>query len=164
MGVNECAQMVKTEIPTLDEDLSQYIESKLKWILILEVYFQTRGEFLYVHVNFSFLKGVLETSCEDFESGEDVFEAIGGVLQDVCDKSENEIRKLCNLNKASSFRISFLVIDNCQANRSGYQLKAYGEERLKNNIFSWNQVVNLFLPWEVLILIRHYFQTSHYYL
>lgn len=96
MGVNECAQMVKTEIPTLDEDLSQYIESKLKWILILEVYFQTRGEFLYVHVNFSFLKGVLETSCEDFESGEDVFEAIGGVLQDVCDKSENEIRKLCN--------------------------------------------------------------------
>lgn len=66
MGVNECTQMVKTEIPTLDEDLSQYIES------------------------------VLETSCEDFESGEDVFEAIGGVLQDVCDKSENEIRKLCN--------------------------------------------------------------------
>ena len=49
--------------------------------------------------------------------------------------SVSEIRKLCNLNKASSFRISFLVIDNCQANRSGYQLKAYGEERLKKQHF-----------------------------
>ena len=30
MGVTECTQIVKAEIANLDEDLSQYIESKLK--------------------------------------------------------------------------------------------------------------------------------------
>ena len=28
MAASECTQLVKTEIPSLDEDLSQYIESK----------------------------------------------------------------------------------------------------------------------------------------
>ena len=28
MAAAECTQLVKTEIPSLDEDLSQYIESK----------------------------------------------------------------------------------------------------------------------------------------
>ena len=38
-------------------------------------------------------KGVLETSFDDFESGEDVYEAIGGVLQEVAlDKTEDDIK------------------------------------------------------------------------
>ena len=42
-------------------------------------------------------QGVLETSGEDFENGSDVFEAIGGVLNEVAiEKSEDEIRKLCD--------------------------------------------------------------------
>ena len=42
---------------------------------------------------FSFQKGVLETAFDDFESGEDVYEAIGGVLQEVAlDKTEDDIK------------------------------------------------------------------------
>ena len=42
---------------------------------------------------FLFTKGVLETSFDDFESGEDVYEAIGGVLQEVAlDKTEDDIK------------------------------------------------------------------------
>ena len=48
-------------------------------------------------MTFSF-QGVLETSCEDFENGSDVFEAIGGVLNEVAtdEKSEDDIRQLCD--------------------------------------------------------------------
>lgn len=40
----------------------------------------------------------METSCEDFENGGDVFEAIGGVLQEVATNgiTEDEIKKLCD--------------------------------------------------------------------
>lgn len=64
---SECTLFVKRHIPSLDEDLSQYIRS------------------------------VLESSCEDFENGQDIFEAIGGVLQEVApDKTEMDIKNLCD--------------------------------------------------------------------
>ena len=43
-----------------------------------------------------YFSGVLEASCDDFESSEDVFEAIGGVLSEVSDKSDSDLRKLCD--------------------------------------------------------------------
>ena len=84
MGVDECTKIVRTEIPTLDEDLSQYIQSKFKTKL-----FQNQHKF----TNNVYISGVLETSYEDFESGEDVYEAIGGVLHEVAsDKTEDDIK------------------------------------------------------------------------
>lgn len=66
---------------------------------LLDLFGQFTSYFAYI--NFIFEKkpflGVLETSCEDFESGDDVFEAIGGVLQEVTnDKTEEDIKKLCD--------------------------------------------------------------------
>jgi len=68
MAALECLQLVKSQFPSLDEDLSQYVES------------------------------VLETSGEDFESADDIFEAIGAVLGEVAnDKTEDDIKDLCDL-------------------------------------------------------------------
>ena len=49
----------------------------------------------FIAISWSF-SGVLEASCDDFESSEDVFEAIGGVLSEVSDKSDSDLRKLCD--------------------------------------------------------------------
>lgn len=39
--------------------------------------------------------GVLDSGGSDFEDAEEVFDAIGGVLQEVGDKNEDDIRKIC---------------------------------------------------------------------
>ena len=40
---------------------------------------------------------VLESSSDDFESGDEVFEAVGGILQEVdASKEEDEIKDLCH--------------------------------------------------------------------
>lgn len=85
MSVSDCVQRVKNEFPSLDDDISQYIESKALFSS------NRRGMT-------SLFKGVLETSCEDFQDGNDVFEAIGGVLQEVATngKTEEDIKKLCD--------------------------------------------------------------------
>ena len=43
------------------------------------------------------LTDVLESSSDDFESGDEVFEAVGGILQEVdASKEEDEIKDLCH--------------------------------------------------------------------
>jgi len=80
--------MVKKQFPSLDEDLSQYIES------------------------------VLETSGEDFESADDIFEAIGGVLQEVAnEKTEDDIKELCDL-----LLHTLKPLSNGNANKNGRKL------------------------------------------
>ncbi|XP_077098174.1 ATP-binding cassette sub-family F member 3 [Siphateles boraxobius] len=44
---------------------------------------------------FDYITGVLGSGGSDFEDGEEVFEAIGGVLQEVGDKNEDDIRNIC---------------------------------------------------------------------
>ncbi|XP_073704835.1 ATP-binding cassette sub-family F member 3 [Garra rufa] len=44
---------------------------------------------------FDYITAVLDSGGSDFEDGEEVFEAIGGVLQEVGDKNEDDIRKIC---------------------------------------------------------------------
>ncbi|XP_059358539.1 ATP-binding cassette sub-family F member 3 [Carassius carassius] len=44
---------------------------------------------------FDYITGVLDSGGSDFEDGEEVFDAIGDVLQDVGDKNEDDIRKIC---------------------------------------------------------------------
>ncbi len=39
--------------------------------------------------------GVLDSGGSDFEDGEEVFDAIGDFLQEVCDKNEDDIREIC---------------------------------------------------------------------
>ena len=62
--------------------------------------------------------GVLETSAEDFESGDDIFEAIGGVLQEVAnEKSEDDIKELCD-----QLLHTLNPLSNGNANNSGRKL------------------------------------------
>ncbi|KAF4116954.1 ATP-binding cassette sub-family F member 3 [Onychostoma macrolepis] len=44
---------------------------------------------------FDYITGVLDSGGSDFEDGEEVFDAIGDVLQEVGDKNEDDIRKIC---------------------------------------------------------------------
>ncbi|XP_056121601.1 ATP-binding cassette sub-family F member 3 [Rhinichthys klamathensis goyatoka] len=44
---------------------------------------------------FDYITGVLGSGGSDFEDGDEVFEAIGGVLQEVGDKNEDDIRNIC---------------------------------------------------------------------
>jgi len=41
-----------------------------------------------------FRKGILDSSKDDFEDGDEVYEAIGHVLHEVTDKSQNEVRSV----------------------------------------------------------------------
>ncbi|KAL3270009.1 hypothetical protein HHI36_009066 [Cryptolaemus montrouzieri] len=61
-----CSEYIKTTFPLIDDDLKQYVED------------------------------VLENGADDFENSEEVFEAVGEVLQEISkDKSENDIRHIC---------------------------------------------------------------------
>ncbi|XP_011686029.1 PREDICTED: ATP-binding cassette sub-family F member 3 isoform X1 [Wasmannia auropunctata] len=60
-----CGEYIRSEFPTIDDDLYQYVQ------------------------------GILDSSKEDFEDVDEVYEAIGQVLHEVADKSENEVRQIC---------------------------------------------------------------------
>ncbi|KAH0953462.1 hypothetical protein HN011_008579 [Eciton burchellii] len=60
-----CGEYIRSQFPALDDDLYQYVE------------------------------GILDSSKDDFEDGDEVYEAIGQVLHEVADKSENEVRQIC---------------------------------------------------------------------
>jgi len=62
----KCCQLIKSEFPKINDDIYEYVES------------------------------VLETSKDDFENTEDIYEAIGEVLHEMEeDKSEDDIRQIC---------------------------------------------------------------------
>lgn len=44
---------------------------------------------------FEYITGVLDSGGSEFEDAEEVFDAIGGFLQDVGDKNEDDIREIC---------------------------------------------------------------------
>uniref|UniRef100_A0A0C9RKD2 ABCF3_1 protein n=1 Tax=Fopius arisanus TaxID=64838 RepID=A0A0C9RKD2_9HYME len=46
-------------------------------------------------IGVSMLSGILDSSKDDFEDGEEVYEAIGQVLHEVADKPEKEVRQIC---------------------------------------------------------------------
>ncbi|XP_076757713.1 ATP-binding cassette sub-family F member 3 isoform X1 [Xylocopa sonorina] len=60
-----CGEYIRSQFPTIDDDLYQYVE------------------------------GILDSSKDDFEDGDEVYEAIGGVLHEVAEKPENEVRQIC---------------------------------------------------------------------
>lgn len=63
MSTAKCATLLKQEFPSIDDEMKQYIE------------------------------GVLDSGMDDFESSDDLYDAIGAILHEVSDeKSENDIR------------------------------------------------------------------------
>ena len=60
-----CGEYIRSQFPTIDDDLYQYVE------------------------------GILDSSKDDFEDGDEVYEAIGEVLHEVEEKPENEVRQIC---------------------------------------------------------------------
>lgn len=63
MSKANCAVLLKQEFPSIDDEMKQYIE------------------------------GVLSSGMEDFESSDDLYDAIGDILHEVAnEKSENDIR------------------------------------------------------------------------
>lgn len=101
--MDHCKDFIKTEFPSIDIEMFQYIEGN-----ILRIYAHTICpeylKFLSVIVNFLrsvhiyickycfMVTGVLQNGIEDFHDSEDIFEAIGEVLQEIANKSESDIR------------------------------------------------------------------------
>lgn len=46
------------------------------------------------NINIRAHKGILDSSKDDFEDGDEVYEAIGEVLHEVAEKPENEVRSV----------------------------------------------------------------------
>ena len=65
--MDSCSQIIKDRFPNIDNDIQEYLES------------------------------VLESTCEEMESIEDVYDATGEILLDI-DKSQTgvEVREICN--------------------------------------------------------------------
>ena len=65
--MDRCSQILKDRFPNIDDDIQEYLES------------------------------VLESTCEDMESIDDVYDAIGEILLDIDkSKTEVEVREICN--------------------------------------------------------------------
>ncbi|VVC28242.1 ABC transporter-like,P-loop containing nucleoside triphosphate hydrolase,AAA+ ATPase domain,ABC- [Cinara cedri] len=64
--MDHCKNFIKSEFPLIDIEMFQYIQ------------------------------GVLENGIEDFHDSEDIYEAIGEVLQEIANKSESDIRGICS--------------------------------------------------------------------
>ncbi|OXU17138.1 ATP-binding cassette sub-family F member 3 [Nasonia vitripennis] len=60
-----CGSYIRSLFPTIDDELYQYVE------------------------------GILDSSKDDFEDADEVYEAIGEVLHEVEERSENEVRLIC---------------------------------------------------------------------
>ncbi|KAK3567237.1 hypothetical protein QTP86_015068 [Hemibagrus guttatus] len=68
---------------------------------------------------FDYITGVLDSGGSDFEDGEEVFDAVGGVLQEVAaDKNEDDIRNICLQ------LFNTLKINNCHSNQRQVLLDA----------------------------------------
>lgn len=87
--------------------------------------------------------GVFETSGEDFSNGDEVFDAIGGILQEVAiDKSEDDIRQVSPINQLISLKVNFgihprelcsrLVSILRESTVNGFDSKSTGVTRILN--------------------------------
>lgn len=63
MSTAKCTSLLKQEFPSIDDEMKQYIE------------------------------GVLSSGMDDFESSDDLYDAIGAILHEIAgEKSENDIK------------------------------------------------------------------------
>uniref|UniRef100_A0AAR2M691 ATP-binding cassette sub-family F member 3 n=1 Tax=Pygocentrus nattereri TaxID=42514 RepID=A0AAR2M691_PYGNA len=68
---------------------------------------------------FDYITGVLDSGGSDFEDGEEVFDAVGGVLQEVAaDKNEDDVRSIC-LQLFNTLKLT-----NCHSNQRQVLLDA----------------------------------------
>ncbi|OWR44815.1 putative ATP-dependent transporter [Danaus plexippus plexippus] len=63
----QCGEFLKSHFPVMDEELKKYIED------------------------------ILDNSAGEFEDTEEVFEAVGEILQGISQKSEDDIREICDM-------------------------------------------------------------------
>lgn len=93
-----CGEYIRSQFPTIDDDLYQYVQGTFP---CRGITYATRPRLdpatisansaltlVLVHA------GILDSSKDDFEDGDEVYEAIGQVLHEVTDKSENEVRSV----------------------------------------------------------------------
>ena len=88
----QCCHLIKAAFPKINDDIYQVSRNYIQVQHVRKVHL----DFWYgkdVTVALQYVESVLETSGEDFESTDDLYEAIGEVLHEMEeDKSEKEIR------------------------------------------------------------------------
>lgn len=85
--MDHCKKFIKAEFPLIDIEMFQYIEGKIEDSTDSRI-----DHCATIHVCCTMILGVLENGIEDFHDTEDIYEAIGEVLQEIANKSEADIR------------------------------------------------------------------------
>lgn len=74
MTSTACTKLIKAEFPSMDLETIQYIE------------------------------GILSGSADDFESGDDLYDAIGDLLHEIAvEKAEEDVRYVCQSTESSYY-------------------------------------------------------------
>ena len=101
----QCCHLIKAAFPKINDDIYQVSRNS---ILISNID-GTLIQGIDVNVVLQYVESVLETSGEDFESTDDLYEAIGEVLHEMEeDKSEKEIRYIPSQNTTWKMRSLFV--------------------------------------------------------
>lgn len=80
--MTECSEYIKAEFPMIDDDLKQYVEGE-----------QIDHNDMQHVTNVTYFADVLSNGADDFEDSEEVYDAVGDLLQEVAgNKTEEEIR------------------------------------------------------------------------
>lgn len=86
--MTKCSDYIKREFPLIDDDLKQYVEGNVPNLLVCCFHVKL------IQFHFKWLD-VLKNGADDFEDSEEVYEAVGEVLQEIsCDKSEADIKQV----------------------------------------------------------------------
>lgn len=85
-----CTELLKKEFPKIDSDLQNYVESKS--MSCTHFFRISRSASHLIIACFNLFSGILD-SVDDFDTSEEIYEAIGEILHEVgADKSEKDIK------------------------------------------------------------------------
>lgn len=76
-----CIELLKKSFPKIEGELQDYVSSKF------------HRAFCNICCYISAISGILQSGTDEFESSEEIYDAIGGILHEVAaDKSEDDIK------------------------------------------------------------------------
>lgn len=98
---------------------------------------------IYIFLNnICIYEGILDSSKDDFEDGDEVYEAIGEVLHEVAEKTENEVRSV-NVFKFLHFLYHHITLSYILIITLNFSFI----DKLLINFLTWNNIIsyNIFI-------------------
>lgn len=91
-----CIELLKKSFPKIEGELQEYVSSKFQFtsfVTIISLNETTSVASIYYFMLLFSTTGILENGSDEFESSDEIYDAIGGILHEVAtDKSENDVK------------------------------------------------------------------------